>query len=333
MNSVQTRSAERTLSGGTWLIVCGAMLYSILTVTPLMAKHTAPEWAWTAPILPLVVDAAVVIVVKLDDVLARLGEHGGRWPVALRWMTGLMTLTLNTADSALKKDLVGVVIHSAAPLLLIATAETSLAYRRSIARAVSVQEAKRTAEREAREQAAREREERARAEVREEREHAEKVAREQREHEAALLREQADREERQRREDREARERAEAAEREARERREREREQREQEALKLEQQALQRAEAEQRKRREDAARERRERDEQAARERAALLERGPAAGKLPEDEARRIVAAACEAGLPVRQAAELCGWSVGWVSHRYGEHRGPDAGDLAIASG
>jgi hypothetical protein len=39
-----------------------------------------------------VVDAAVVIVVKLDDVLARLGGHGGRWPVVLRWMTGLMTL-------------------------------------------------------------------------------------------------------------------------------------------------------------------------------------------------------------------------------------------------
>ncbi len=81
MNSVQTRSAERALSGGTWLIVCGAMLYSILTVTPLMAEHTAEEWQWTAPI--------------------RMGGHGGRWPVILRWMTGLVTLAVNTADSAL----------------------------------------------------------------------------------------------------------------------------------------------------------------------------------------------------------------------------------------
>lgn len=141
MNSVQTRSAERALSGGTWLIVCGAMLYSILTVTPLMAAHTAEAWDWTAPILPLVVDAAVVIVVKLDDVLARLGGQGGCWPVVLRWMTGLMTLALNTADSALKKDLVGVAVHSVAPLLLIVTAETSLAYRRAIARAVAALEA------------------------------------------------------------------------------------------------------------------------------------------------------------------------------------------------
>jgi DNA segregation ATPase FtsK/SpoIIIE-like protein len=299
------------------------MLYSILTVTPLMAKHTAEKWDWTAPILPLVVDAAVVIVVKLDDVLARLGGNGGRWPITLRWMTGLMTLALNTADSALKKDLVGVAVHSVAPLLLIVTAETSLAYRRAIAAAVAALEAQQKAERERREQAARERAEQARAEAREEREHAAMLAREQREHEARLAREQAEREERQRREEREARERAEAAEREARERRERQREQREQERLRSEQQARQRAEAEQR-----------ERAEQAARERAALLERGPAEGKLPEDEARRIVAAAFASGLSVRQAAELCGWSVGWVSHRYAEHRDPAAGrhaELAIA--
>ncbi|MET9391596.1 DUF2637 domain-containing protein [Streptomyces sp. NPDC006624] len=334
MNSVQTRSAERALSGGTWLIVCGAMLYSILTVTPLMAKHTAEKWDWTAPILPLVVDAAVVIVVKLDDVLARLGGHGGRWPIVLRWMTGLMTLALNTADSALKKDLVGVAVHSVAPLLLIVTAETSLAYRRAIAAAVAALEEQQRAELERREQVVREREEAARRQAREEREHAAALAREQREHEAALAREQAEREERRWREEREARERAEAVERAERERREREREQREQERLRLEQQARQRAEAEQRERAEKAERERREREERVARERAALLERGPAEGKLPEGEARRTVAAAFEAGLSVRQAAELCGWSIGWVSHRYAEHRDPSThgAELAIAS-
>ncbi|MGW5006611.1 DUF2637 domain-containing protein [Streptomyces parvulus] len=334
MNSVQTRSAERALSGGTWLIVCGAMLYSILTVTPLMAKHTAETWDWTAPILPLVVDAAVVIVVKLDDVLARLGGEGGRWPVVLRWMTGLMTLALNTADSALKKDLVGVAVHSVAPLLLIVTAETSLAYRRAIARAVAALEAEQQAERERREQAARERAEQARAEAREEREHAAALAREQREHETALAREQSEREERQRLEERAVRERAEQVEREARERREREREHREHELLKREQQARQQAETERRERAERVERERREREERAGRERAALLERGPATAKLPEDDARQIVTAAFGAGLSVRSAAELCGWSVGWVSARYAEHRDPGAGgaSLAIAS-
>ncbi|ATL29399.1 DUF2637 domain-containing protein [Streptomyces formicae] len=323
MNAVHIRSAEKALSIGTWLIVFGAMLYSVLTVTPLMAQHTADTWAWTAPILPLVVDAAVVIVVKLDDVLARLGGCGGRWPVVLRWMTGLMTLALNTADSALKKDLVGMSVHAVAPLLLIVTAETGLAYRRAIARAVSSLEAQQKAERVQREQAARERAEQARAEAREEREHAARLAREQRDHEARLAREQSEREERRRREEREARERSEAVEREARERREREHEQRERERLTRERQARERAEAERRERAAAAEREHRERQERAERERAALLSRGLAEHKLPEDEARRIVAAAFQASVSVRQAAELCGWSVGWVSSRFAEHREP----------
>ncbi|MFH9071493.1 hypothetical protein [Streptomyces alboflavus] len=329
MNAVHIRSAEKALSVGTWLIVFGAMLFSVLTVTPLMAQHTADSWAWTAPILPLVVDAAVVIVVKLDDVLARLGGHGGRWPVVLRWMTGLMTLALNTADSALKKDLVGVAVHAVAPLLLIVTAETGLAYRRAIARAVSALETKQQAEREQREHAARERAAQARAEAREEREHTERLAREQRDHEARLAREQAERDERQRREERAARERAEAAEREARERREREHEQRERERAARERQARERTEAEARERAAAVARERRERQERTARERDELLNRGPAESKLPEHEARRIVAAAFTASLPVRQAAELSGWSVGWVSSRYAELREPDASPRA----
>ncbi|MFJ2930750.1 DUF2637 domain-containing protein [Streptomyces massasporeus] len=334
MNGVQIRSAERALSAGTWLIVAGAMLYSILTVTPLAAEHTPDEWDWTAPILPLVVDAAVVIVVRLDAALARLGGHGGGWPVALRWMTGCMTLALNVADSALAKDLVGVAVHAIAPLLLIVTAETGLAYRRAIAAAVTALEDKQRAEREAREKAAAERREAAAQRAREEREHAAMLAREQREHEARLAREQAEREERAWREEQERAQARERAEREEREHAERERER-----LRLERERRERAEAERREqeRRERAERERRERaerEERAERDRAALLAAGPAADKLPEERARQMTRAAFEAGLPVRAAAELCGWSVGWVSARYAEHRDPGNGgaELAIAS-
>jgi hypothetical protein len=288
------------LSAGTWLIVAGAMLYSILTVTPLAAAHTPDEWDWTAPILPLVVDAAVVIVVRLDAVLARLGGHGGRWPVALRWMTGCMTLALNVADAALVGDLVGVAVHAVAPLLLIVTAETGLAYRRAIATAVAALEEQQRAEREQRERAVAERREEAARRAREDREHAAALAREQREHEARMAREQTEREAAARREERE---REEARERE-REQRERERERREQEAA-----------------------------ERAAHERAALLTAGPATEKQPEERARAIVAAAYAEGMAVRAAAELCGWSVGWVSARYAELRETETGmpvDLAV---
>lgn len=314
VNAVQVRSAERALSVGTWLIVAGAMLYSVLTVTPLAAAHTPARWGWTAPILPLVVDAAVVIVVRLDAVLARLGGHGGRWPIALRWMTGCMTLALNVADSALRKDLVGVAVHAVAPLLLIVTAETGLAYRRAITTAVRALEERQQAERRAREQAAAERAEAARRERREEREHAAALAREQREHEARLAREAAEREERVRREERERAEAQQRAERDERERREREREQARRERERREREAAQHREAE-----------RREREDAARRERAALLSGGPAAEKLPEERARAIVQAAFAEGLSVRSAAELCGWSIGWVSTRYQELR--DASD------
>ncbi|MEV6259879.1 DUF2637 domain-containing protein [Streptomyces sp. NPDC051784] len=325
MNSVQIRSAEKALSVGTWLIVGGAMLFSILTVTPLMARHTPEGWKWTAPILPLVVDAAVVIVVRLDAVLARLGGHGGRWPVVLRWMTGCMTLALNVADSALKKELVGVAVHAVAPLLLIVTAETGLAYRHAITAAQVAQETRQKAEQAEREQAATERREAAERRAREEREHAAALAREEREHEALLAREQTAREEAARREERERAEARERAEREARERREHEREQQQVERERLEREAAQRRAAEHREREERARREETERQERATRERAALLAAGPATEKQPEELARATARAAFEAELSVRAAAELTGWSIGWISSRYQEHRDASA--------
>ncbi len=332
MDEQTLRQADRVLSAGTWLIVAGAVIFSVLTVTPLVRQVTPPGWQWTAPILPIVVDAAVVIVVRLDAALARVGGHAGGWPVLLRWMTGLMTLGLNTAGSWLKSDWVGVAVHAVAPLLLIVSSEASLSYRRALAAAVAAREAQQKADREAREHRAREREQRVRADreaaqEREERreraarDHAAKLAREEREHAATLAREQAAAEaERQR-----LRLEHEHAAREH-ERRERERqrvaaEQREREKAEAHQ-ARERAERqrqrEERERRENAAR---QAAEDSARRKAELLAAGPATEKQPEQTAKETVRAAFDAGLSVRQAAELCGWSVGWASTRFTELR------------
>ncbi|MYS60432.1 hypothetical protein GTW54_16820 [Streptomyces sp. SID5468] len=336
------RAAERTLSAGTWLIVFGAMLYSVLTVTPLAAGHTPAAWRWTSPILPVVVDAAVVIVVRLDAVLARLGGHGGWWPVTLRWMTGTMTLLLNVGNSALAGDGVGVAVHSVAPLLLIVTSETSLAYRRAIARALARLDAERAEaqqrerdEREARERRTREERDRERAmrEQREhaEREHAERIERERREWEAAQERERREHEARMAREAREA---ADARRREEDQRREREREQRR-----------------------NAARSPREHDGAAPRREPVntpksrpvnASEPGPvnataapvngteprpvnttvAVVKMPEHEARAAAREGVNTGRSVRETAELTGWSVGWVAARYQEAKA-DGGESA----
>ncbi|MER5350358.1 DUF2637 domain-containing protein [Kitasatospora sp. NPDC002551] len=328
MSPAQIRSAERALTAGTWAITFGAVLYSVLTVTPLMAGHTPPGWQWTAPILPLVVDAAVVIVVRMDATLARLNGDGGRWPVVLRWMTGLMTVLLNIGLSALDRDGVGVAVHSVAPLLLIVTAETSLAYRRAIAAALAAREDAERAEREQREQRAEAHRQEDRAErlarfeaaeraERERREHDAREADKQREHEAQLAREERAETARREAAEREEKARQEAAERADRERREherRERERREREASDREHAA--RAEAERRER------------EAAERARAELLAAGPAEERLPEERAREMVKAAIEAGLPQRQAVELTGWSAGWIAARYKEH--PDAARPAL---
>ncbi|UED85290.1 DUF2637 domain-containing protein [Streptomyces profundus] len=319
MDEKTLRQADRVLSTGTWLIVFGAVVYSVLTVTPLVRGVTPDGWEWTAPILPIVVDAAVVIVVRLDAALARVGGKAGGWPVLLRWMTGLMTLGLNTAGSALKSDPVGVAVHAVAPLLLIVSSEASLAYRRALTAAVTAREAREQAERERREQAAHDREQRERADreaaadreerrERERREHEARLARDEREHAATLAREQAEHEREQERLRLEHQAREREHERQTREQADQAREQaeREREA----QQAAERA------RKEAAARAEQER---AAQRRAELLAAGPAAEQQEKPLARETVAAAFEAGLSIRQAADLCGWSTGWVTGLYAD--------------
>lgn len=332
------RSAERVLSLGTWAITFGAVLFSVLTVTPLMSAHTPPGWRWTAPILPLVVDAAVVIVVRLDSTLARLDGHGGAWPVILRWLTGVFTLALNIGNSALAGDLVGVSVHLVAPALLIVTSEASLAYRRAITTALARiereqherrvhdqadrdaretrQREERREEREARERADRAAQERAERLAREERETATAEKAAVRDHEARLERE------------RHARHLAEreAAERNAREAREREeaerehreqaaREAREQQAREREQTLREQAEREHREQARERERAEREHRERQAR-RADLLARF---GKLPEDEALLVVTESLTDGSTVREIADRTGWSTGWVSARRAE--------------
>ncbi|MER6402986.1 DUF2637 domain-containing protein [Streptomyces viridosporus] len=362
LTPAQLRSIERTLSAGTWTITAGAVLFSVLTVTPLVQRVTPKEWDWTAPILPIVVDAAVVIVIRLDATVSRLGEKGGRWPDALRWLTGAFTLALNVGDSALKGDAVGVAVHAVAPLLLIFTAEAALSYRRAIGRAQdriarerAAEAARERAEREERERRQREereaREQRAREERERERETRERLEREAREHELQKERERRQ-DERERLEweaaqqrDREERERRDRLEREERERQERERERRE---------AAEKAERERREREEREARERAEKAERERRERAAATVHAlpsehrerPAAkpvsaaantgrpkpvsahvnarkdDKQPEPVAREHVRMGERQGKSVRQMAKETGWSVGWISARVQEIRG-----------
>ncbi|MFF2616393.1 DUF2637 domain-containing protein [Kitasatospora sp. NPDC058046] len=297
MSPDQIRSAERALAVGTWTITLGAVLYSMLTVTPLMSKHSPDGWEWTAPILPLVVDAAVVIVVRLDSTLARLGGDGGRWPVVLRWMTGLMTVLLNVGQSALDHDKVGVAVHAVAPLLLIVTAETSLAYRRAIAAALAGREARERDERAERDRRAEQRRQQDREDLQAQQDRADRAERERREHDARMAEQQREHELRMADDARREQRRLEEADRADRQRRER---------------AVSERERGEREREQAAA-------QDAERLRQDLLSAPAVTERLPEGEARLIVQTAVALGIPQRRAAELTGWSTGWVATRYRE--------------
>ncbi|MFE1928697.1 DUF2637 domain-containing protein [Streptomyces asoensis] len=336
MSPEQLSAAETTLRRGTWTITAGAVLFSVLTVTPLVERVTPEEWQWTAPILPIVVDTAVVIVVRLDSTVSRLGGSTGGWPAVLRWLTGMFTLLLNIGDSALKRDLVGVAVHAVAPLLLIVTAEAGLAYRRKIA----VQLVRLERSRQEQEERSRAEEQRLREQDRAERE-----------------REQARREQR----EQEAREHAAALEREAREFEAQQRREEREHAAALEQQ---RAEREERLRREEqaradrerAVREQREREEREARERTAVAAAAarehaepravnsgerPALTAVPVNDDRPVKMAEADARTyiesfgpgerTVRELADATGWSVGWVAARLREQRDDNDGPAAAA--
>lgn len=333
----QVDAAERILRLS-WVIVFGAVLYSVLTVTPLVQRVTPEGWGLTAPILPIVVDAAVVIVVRVDAIVARLDGDAGFWPALLRWLTGLMTLALNVGDSALKGDLVGVGVHAVAPILLIVTAEAGLKWRRAITTAIERierehaveadrerererqlrdeqradrerQEEAARLERERQETVARERREQEAAEREREREHAARVAREEREHEAAL--------ERQREEWADARRRDEQA-----------RVDREREEERERQEAARRAKDAERERKATEARKPALASVSAAvsTPRSAVSATVSTAAhdadkpaKMSEADARAEVAKAVREGRSQRQVAALTGWSTGWVAKRFQE--------------
>lgn len=352
----QLRKAERVLRL-IWVVAGGAIVFSMLTVTPLVQRVTTAGWEWTAPVLPLVVDAAVIIVVRMDSEVSRLGAKAGGWATVLRWMTGLFTLALNIGDSALKGDMVGVGVHSVAPLLLIATSEAIPRYRRTIALGLERIDREQADERRRREQAAaaerqrerdaREQEQRRREQLERERLEAEdRRVREQRDHEARLVREQREFEAslEQQRQDRE-------------DAREREKRARQDQLDRLERERQDRHEQEQRAERERLERERREQGTAAVREHSAApspaaREQAPKpsreqrplhsvngsvntakakpvnSDKVSEADAVNMIRHAVDSGqVSIRGLARTTGWSVGWVSGQVAEMRGETTPD------
>ncbi|MFF0202792.1 DUF2637 domain-containing protein [Streptomyces sp. NPDC005017] len=122
------RRTRKTVSVTVWIIAGAAIIFSLMTGAPLVSAHS--QWEWTGWLLPVLVDAALVLSLSADAVLSKHGLKGGRWPTGFRWITGLASLFLNTWGSLSSGDWVGVAIHSVAPVILICASEVAPIYRR-----------------------------------------------------------------------------------------------------------------------------------------------------------------------------------------------------------
>lgn len=127
----ELKSVTRTrklLNSMLWLIVTGAVFYSLMTSTPLVSAHS--QWPWSGWALGVLTDAAFILSISADAVLSRHGIAVKGWPTAFRWVTGLASLFLNTWSSVAEGDGVGVAIHAIAPAILICASEVAPIYRR-----------------------------------------------------------------------------------------------------------------------------------------------------------------------------------------------------------
>lgn len=127
----ELKSVTRTrklLNSMLWVIVTGAVFYSLMTSTPLVSAHS--QWQWSGWALGVLTDAAFILSISADAVLSKHGMDGGKWPTAFRWVTGLASLFLNTWSSVAEGDWVGVAIHAIAPAILICASEVAPIYRR-----------------------------------------------------------------------------------------------------------------------------------------------------------------------------------------------------------
>jgi hypothetical protein len=120
---------RRWINLAVWGIALGVMVYGAINVTGLLIGHGV--WIQVAWLLSVIVDLAMCVGLLGDRVLHRYGRRDG-WVTALRWLTAVMTLVLNTTRPALAQDWVGVGIHTAGPTLLMLVAEGAGSFQRQL---------------------------------------------------------------------------------------------------------------------------------------------------------------------------------------------------------
>ena len=115
-----------------WAVAVIVMVYGTPIVYTFLTEHAVPgKVAW---LLSLAADAALIVGLIATPVLAELDEPAG-WVGTLRWVAGFITWGLQTAGSWTAPkgpDVVGVLSHTAGPLLLFFAVEAASSFQRKV---------------------------------------------------------------------------------------------------------------------------------------------------------------------------------------------------------
>lgn len=143
--TAEIADARRSLTVVSWIVWTVAvviMIYGIPIVYDLLVDHQVPPGlAW---LLSPAVDGALAVGIIATNVLARLGQPYG-WVGAIRWVAGITTWGLNTAGPWTTPngvDWLGVLTHTAGPLILFVLVEGAAQFQHRTGKAIAEKEEK-----------------------------------------------------------------------------------------------------------------------------------------------------------------------------------------------
>lgn len=130
------RRAALAMDVALFAVAALVMAFSLGNIRGFALDHGIedPIAAFIAP----AVDLALVAALIGDAVLSRHQLDAGPWATRLRYVSGALTLVLNSWEAVAAADPAGIVLHAGMPILLFVLAEAASPYRRQFARTVQL---------------------------------------------------------------------------------------------------------------------------------------------------------------------------------------------------
>lgn len=133
-DDAQVRRKALIINYLVWAVAVIVMVVSATTTASLMVQHHNSYAQGLA--LGLAVDASIAVSLIGDQLLQQTGQRS-RWGTALRWITAVMSLLLNCAQSFQDGDALGVALHAIPVVLLISLTEAAQDYQLMLGRTSS----------------------------------------------------------------------------------------------------------------------------------------------------------------------------------------------------